>query len=65
MRIGGSIALVVILAILLALVMSPSGDPYSFVVFQIVLGAFGVGSFALGWFARSPREGSAGDNPIS
>jgi len=56
MRPIGSIALILILAILLALVMSPEGDPYSFVLFQIVLAIFGVGSYALGRFGRPGRR---------
>lgn len=48
-----SVVAICALAILMGLVMSPSGDPFSFMLYTVVLAAFGMGAFAGGWFART------------
>jgi len=40
------------LSIVLGLVMSPAGDPYSFVMFEVILFLYGIGCLALGRYGR-------------
>jgi hypothetical protein len=51
MRIAISLFVVYSLAVALAYVGTPE-DPYSFVLAQFALSAFGIVAFALGWRAR-------------
>jgi hypothetical protein len=44
--------IIYVMAVILALVGTPVGDPYSFVVGQVALSAFGLIAFRLGWQAR-------------
>jgi hypothetical protein len=53
---AGLLFLIGIAAVLIALILSPAGDPFSFVIAQVMLMAFGFGAFFLGRMNRSPAN---------